>query len=219
MKLSDLKIRDKISCRISGGGGNVYHLRVEETIGNKFLLTDLPIISARKIRFKIGSIFDFLYTDETGIYLFTGKIVSENNSELMRISLEETEFNQIQRRAFFRLAVEINCGLISFKEFYKEEILYNSVNIEDISAQGMRLSSNKELKYEKGELVYIKSDFFNEFNGGLWAEIYKFEDLSDEEKDYKQTVIIKFILLSDSETENLVKLIFKKQREILKKKY
>lgn len=219
MKLSDLKIRDKISCRISGGSGNVYHLRVEDTIGNKFLLTDLPIVSTRKIKFNIGSVFDFLYTDSTGIYFFKGKIVPEKDPEVMRISLLEAEFNQIQRRSFFRLPLDLHCGIISFDEFYKEEIKYNSVDVINISATSIRILSTKNLNYKENQLLYVKSDFFKDFFGGLWGKVFKIDRNETEDSYSEVNYIIKFIHLTNNEIEDIVKLIFKKQREIIKNNY
>jgi len=219
MKLSELKIRDKISCRISGGSGNVYHLRVEGTIANKYLLTDLPIVSARKISFKIGSVFDFLYIEDTGIYFFEGEIVEDKDPNIMRVLIQEVEFNQIQRRTFFRLHLDMKCGILSFKDFFKENLSYNSVSVDDLSAQSIKVVSFSKIDYSLGDLLYVRTDFFSSFNGGLWGEIYKISESEEEDSTYKQTFIIKFILLSNLEIENIVKLIFKKQREILKSNY
>ena len=220
MKLSELKIRDKISCRISGGsGGNVYHLRVEDTIENKFLLTDLPIVSTRKIRFNIDSAFDFLFIDDSGIYFFEGKIVENKNPDVMKILIKESEFSQIQRRSFFRLQVDMRCGILLFGDFFNEKLLYNNVNIENVSATSIRVVSSKKLKYDLGDLIYVRTELFSRFSGGLWGKVYKIDEYTEEDSSYNQVYIIKFIFLSDQEIEDNVKIIFKKQRQILKSTY
>jgi len=77
MKLTNLKIRSKLICRMTETEGHEFTVRLEQVVDDTLFYTDLPIITGGVVRFKPGTKLDFIHTTDEGIYYFRG-VVKEN---------------------------------------------------------------------------------------------------------------------------------------------
>ncbi|MBN1968620.1 MAG: flagellar brake domain-containing protein [Candidatus Delongbacteria bacterium] len=216
MKLNNLKIREKLLIRLSGGDGREFPVRVDEVKSKNFFFIDLPIALTRVIRFKPGTELDFLNIKPDGIHIFNGIVQPSDKDDnfRMKIFFVEDSYRKVQRRYFFRLELFSKCKVKNFSQFFTSQPVIDICSMNNISAGGVCFNTNIGY-YVPGEHIYLTFEFKTVLPG-YWCEIIESTEIEDRKFQESYKIRAKFILLTEKETESMVEFIFTKQRELLK---
>ena len=216
MKLTNLKIRSKLVCRMTETEGHEFTVRLEQVIDDVLFYTDLPIVTGGAVRFKPGTKLDFIHTTDEGIYYFRG-VVKENkmkSSDFMIVAMTSPHIMKMQRRNFFRMETSRGCFIKKFTDFFSYHDTTDDCVIENISAGGIKFFSENDV-YQIGDLIYIKTDFFKGMKG-LWGEVVNTEAFLLKKVQSGFFVSVRFEEMSEKETGFLVRCMYERQREMLK---
>lgn len=216
MKLSRLKIREKLICRLEGGDGKEFTVRIEEIFSDYQFAIDLPIVTNKSIRFKTGARLEFFYITSDGINVFKGQVESPNDpsEDFMRIIKDKESDKRVQRRNFFRLEITVDVMIRKFKDFFQPSDFGDRCLAENISAGGLLVNIASE-DYEDGDLVFINANI-GEKMLGIWSQVVSKRKNDDYQRTRKYKLGIQFLFMTPEETEELVDYVFRKQREMLK---
>lgn len=213
MRLNELKIRDKLLCKISGNNGSEFLVRIEDVIDEQFFSTDLPVVSGGNIRFKPETILDFIYTTETGIIYFQGKVKKVGNKNNPSMIIQKvTDGERIQRREYFRLSLSLDCKVRSFQKIFEAGNNSFKAKIANISAGGIKFLTEENC-LKKGEDFYI---YFMGFGciDGLWGNVVKVSKVINKENNFNFSFSAKFVYIEPKTQDELVRYLFDKQREM-----
>jgi c-di-GMP-binding flagellar brake protein YcgR len=218
VKLKTLNIRDKFLIRLSGGDGRELPVRLDEIVDDSIFYIDLPIAFKRPIKFKLGTQLDFMTLKEDGIHIFEGVVVEGKSSDTMRmrIKLLPNSYRKVQRRDYFRLEVSSNCRLKRFADFFSSSQKVDLGVIRNISAGGIQIAMLHN-NFSIGEHIYITSEL-DIMEGGFWCEVMRVSEDDNRRSKYRKFLHLKFLFLTDSEVDEMVEVILKKQREHIKDK-
>jgi len=213
VNLTQLKLRDKLICKLADGDGSEFVIRIEDIIDDGSILTDLPIVHSGKVHFRKNTTLDFIYTNNQGVYYFQGTVVEftpDNNFMLIK---KIGSGGRVQRRNYFRLEINPVCTTRLLANFFTSNKLIDNCVVQNISAGGIKIMTNSR-NYQPGELYYITIDDFSPLTS-VWAEVLTVEPISTAENvAYSTSVSLHFMYHKNKETDELVRRLMCKQREI-----
>lgn len=215
MKLNSLKLRDKLVCQISENAGSEFIIRIEDVIDEQFFSTDLPVVTGGNIRFKPGTNLDFIYTTKDGVLFFKGKVKSVGDKDNLSMIIQKTtEGKRVQRREYFRLKLSFLCFIRTFNDLIKPGNNKKECSVDNISAGGIKLFTNSE-QFKNGDLIYIELKNFSTIKG-LWGKILKTYTIKKKDIRFSYSLSIEFTYITTKTQDILSKILFDKQREMVK---
>jgi len=213
VNLTQLKLRDKLVCKLADGDGSEFVIRIEDIVDDENVLTDLPIVHSGKVHFRKNTTLDLVYTNNQGVYYFQGRVIEftpDNNFMLIK---KISSGGRVQRRNYFRLEVNPLCTTRILANFFTCKKITDNCVVHDISAGGIKIMTNSR-SYQPGELYYLAMDDFQPLKS-VWAEVLSVEPISlTENVAFINFVSLQFVYLKSRETDELVRLLMYKQREI-----
>lgn len=221
MLLDTVSIGDRLEISLNRDGGldKSYVSQVEEIIDESELLIHMPISYGQLVRLSLSSNYSLLFFTERGMTRYDAKIIEytkENGLNFMRVKLLN-EGERIQRREFFRylclLPLKFTINLDDNKEkednkdSEKEEYKPMDGIIKDLSAGGIRFSSNESVE-EGMELecsLLLRDDHLKTTGLVLHKQFFP---KSNSKYQYR----VQFTEITSAEQERIAQYIFNEQK-------
>lgn len=210
---TDLKSGDKIEIILNKDGEDVEFLsKVEEINDNDTFAVSRPISKDGYIHLPLGQAVRVIFFRENGIYYFNSEAVEviKNNatfSVMMRIL---SGIHKLQRRNYYRLRtlvpVKVSCEI-------DDEDINMECNTADISGGGMKILSLKRFDRNIILKVFIKIPGIE--SQQILGKVVRC--LPSERNTAIFEIGIEFIDINLKTRQSLLKYIFRKQREIIKR--
>ncbi|GAA0439667.1 MAG: flagellar brake protein [Bacillota bacterium] len=194
-----------------------YRCKVIEKNEN-YLFIDYPVHmkTQKSTLFVKGTLLSVTYSDEEDIiYHFNSEIIArvKLNVPAMAIALPDENMKRIQRRTFVRVNTAIDVAVHMIDSNSQPFTTITS----DLSAGGISIIIPKHIKivgcqaevwltlpFSNGTYYYVRS-------------IVEFISFQQEKKHGIKIAALKFLTLSTSEQQNIIRYCFEKQREARKK--
>jgi c-di-GMP-binding flagellar brake protein YcgR len=211
-----IKIGEKLCIALAGKNAKDIGLPVSQLIENcgtgKFVIA-MPILKGRLVPLHIGSEIKLVYYRKNGIYSFRAKITGRKGGRLPNLRIQAlSPPNKNQRRDYFRLNMVLTTNV-----FYKPEPESQRLsNIKcvtlDISAGGLRLASNVEIKKDDYIICEINiMDKVLSINGRTVRSTAVYNE------EYEYEIGVQFIGLHEKTRSELISFIFEEERKLKRK--
>lgn len=205
---NNLEIGKKIEISYEGKEQEEYFVsNVMEILDEDTYVLAMPIVKGNIYPLELGSTIDiYYYIEEIGLFYFSSKVESRQREPIAQMTVKRvSDIKKIQRRNYFRLKVSFPVT-IKIKE--DQEVIGYA---KDLSAGGMKVSvSKKILKKENLEVRFEIDDVTLKIQGSVIRS-----ELENSSQTYDTG--IKFLNLSESDINTIMKYLFKKQRILIKK--
>lgn len=206
--VSNLKINVASAADYSG----VYDARVEEADGDSLLIS-IPSDRGVPMSVRPGAKVEIAFISTGGRFTFTTSVKGVVVKNISMLELEKPPFiMKSELREFFRVEVGRNITIHSMVRNMKTGKMVRDAEYQvicaDISGGGARLVSSSPM----GGVYEVEADF-SAFIPGLDSvpsAIVRY----GENRDGKYDIGIKFTSLRDSDRDNIVKFVFKRQIEL-----
>lgn len=196
-----------IKTRISGEKEEYSSRIIDIEQDGEIFIIETPLKKMQLVMLMNGSKLNMIYMLENlGVLSCDIEVVDklkENGIPLIRVK-RVSNIKKIQRRNFFRLETALDVTIRKI-----DDIIVEKVKTIDISGGGMRIISNQ--KFEINDIVKINFNINN--------KEYEFDSKvvkTNEDKDRKE-VSLQFIEILEKDRNEIIKYIFDKQREGIKK--
>lgn len=196
----------------TGDEENSYPSQILDIIGPRELIISGPIKQNNLVFIHKGEEIEVLYNVENkGKHYFTAKVLSRNYSSVYALKIQRiSEVNNIQQRNYYRLLTTLKVN--------KEYLIRKGDNIEnlsetceskDISGGGMKLYCN--YKHKIGDEL-ICSFNIGDFLLKSKALVVRVEEVNS--LNYKFSIGVSFLEISEENRDVIIKYIFEKQRTL-----
>lgn len=215
---AELKIGQNISIvRIkSNGEQERYSSLIENVLDDETYFIAHPIKKGRYISFIKDTALKITYSvKNTGIFDFDCLVESSYDATDSVIKIRRTsEIRKTQRRNYYRIDVildmVVSTGKDKFNDFTGEK-----TQLINISGGGAKFYTGKNIS--TNDIIYLE---INQENTDIYtqARVVKVEYLEEPHKDIKNKLIsAEFIDINEEDRNDIVKFVFTKERELLKK--
>ena len=205
---NNLEIGKKIEISYEGKEQEEYFVsNVMEILDENTYVLAMPIVKGNIYPLELGSTIEiYYYIEEIGLFYFSSKVESRQREPIAQMTVKRvSEIKKIQRRNYFRLKVSFP---VTVKINQEQDIIGYA---KDLSAGGMKISvSKKILEKESLEVRFEIDDVTLKIQGSVLRS-----DLENSSQTYDTG--IKFLNLSESDINTIMKYLFKKQRILIKK--
>lgn len=210
------KIGDKIYIyRKSSDKKELYPSKILDILKDDKFIVSGPIKNHELIFLHKGEIVTITsFIDNKGRYEFDAKVLSRSLGKLYEIKLKKiSDIKKIQLREFYRFEISIPViKRMIVIEDGEEEVIVENCRTKDISGGGLRLLTNH--KHNIGDVIECQftiegRPIFSK------AKIVRLEPVDT--FDYKYSVGVELIDISENDRDAIVKFIFEKQRELREK--
>lgn len=200
-----------------GGELTEYKTRLVDETDTEFLF-DFPInVQTNESSYMaIGKKVKVEYVAKNGVrYNYESSVskhVKNNNLHLMVMNKpEEAQINQIQRRNYFRIEIDVDLAIL------KKDHTRKVFRTEDIGGGGISFIAGPQDRFEKGEKLdcWILLPYKNGTNehANFTAEVVR---VNEEERGYK-VVMLKYLDILEAERQRIIRFSFAKQIELKEK--
>ena len=207
----------------------IYSSQIQDIFPNGDLEIDMPVHQRKLILLHNGVRYQFVFHSEKNTYMAIGEVVERyksNNRYLVRVQLK-TELAKFQRREYFRCEcmMDMFFHLMTTDDLsevhiqhllgeYEQKEMGSALKegtILDISGGGIRYVSRERL--EVGDCIRIV--FYLPVEGtqkrfNLAGKVLSNQLIQDSKIKYESRV--KFLYISDTEREGIIKFIFEEER-------
>ncbi|RKD34455.1 flagellar brake protein [Thermohalobacter berrensis] len=172
-----------------------------------------PIHKRNIVPLSLGLQIKVMYCKEQkGRFMFKAKIIEREKKPIYKIKIERlNKIKRLQERNFYRLPIMIKV-IKQFQNMKNKEIEKEECITEDISGGGLRILCNK--KHNLDDIVLCKFTM-NGIELSLKCQVVRTEDCDN--KNYKYSLGMKFIDITDYQREKIIKFIFDEQRKLRQK--
>lgn len=207
-----LKIGQRIEVAVTNDGQDEFYASRIEDFDARTLVLAMPMVKGYPIIPSAGGSVYVRAIANTAIYTFVSIFIAKRAKPIpVLVVTMPDEVEKYQRRAFVRINARIPLMVqIEDEEKNLSPVIYT--NTTDISGGGLRLTMDCCLS--KGVRLYIESGnipVVGKIEG--WCEVVRSVRMTSESKTF--SVGTKFINLSKVIQGNLIRYIFKRQREML----
>ncbi len=211
-----LSIGDRIEIiRMTSEGKKAYPSQVLDMKSEDNLLISGPIWQNRIIPIHKGEKIKISYiVKDKGRYAFDALVINKKYKDVYNLEIQKiSNIRKYQMRRYYRFDISIPV----VKEFIikkntEKEIITEECKTKDISGSGLKLHSN--YKHHIGDIVKCKfkiDDHFMDIKG----KIVRTEEIDT--FDYKYSLGIDFIDISEKDRDIIIKFIFKQERILIEK--
>ncbi len=188
-----------------------YSSQVLNTTTEETFIISGPIHRQNLVMMHIDEKIKISYTVENrGRYTFDAIILKRSYKDIYQLEIQKiSDIKRDQRRRFYRFDISI--------PVIKESIIKNEIKIEecrtkDISASGLKIYSN--FKHRVGDIIRCKFQIKDHIidNKCKVVRVGKVDTF-----DYKYSLGIDFVKLSENDRDSIVKFIFLKERLLREK--
>jgi Predicted glycosyltransferase len=217
--MSKVKIKpgDKLDIAWESGLWEPCISNVGDVLDENLFLINTPISRGNIIKLPVNRNFTFLFYTQDGLFQAEGTVLGycvQNKVSLMKVRVKH--LLPVERRGLYRLklVMEFTYSLLKeMEECSPDKIVpeYKGIT-EDLSGSGLRFLSGEILNVN--ERVLCRLNFLEE------AMILEGEVLFSEKLETREinAYRIKFLNLSSDKQEKLVRFIFSKERESIRKR-
>lgn len=212
MPLKDIKIGQKISIQREVDNNAEYASQVVDIIEEDKLKVLVPMHKSVFISLYKDSYIDIkYYIPNRGRYSFRA-VVKERLSNNFDVIVQRVgEVKKVQERSHYRLQIELNL-IKEYCSLESSELEIEKVITRDLSGNGMMVLCNQ--KHKLNEIVRCSIEH-SDIDADVKGKIVRINEL--ENSKYKYALGIEFVDIGRKTKEDIVKFIFKQQREMRKK--
>ena len=189
-----------------------YASKVESIEKDNLFLVHTPIRKSEVVMLLNDSVITVTYmVEKKGMYKFDAKVIEkvrEGRITFIRIK-RISDIVENQRRQFFRIETNFKVDL---KRKDSDEIEH--VASMDISAGGMKVYTDK--KVEIGDIIYT---YFTLDDSTMFVETKVLKKFRSEHIRNRWELSLEFLNLSEKERERIIRFVFEKEREKIKREY
>lgn len=191
-----------------------YSSRVENLTEDRIALAS-PLKHRTPIFIPPGNFVTVFFSDKLTVYNFRSRVVANVPERVPMLIVEAPEFlEKIQKREYVRVSINLNV-LFSYQD-EEEQTKEVWCKTRDLSGGGLMLVSNKAIQIAKGAKVNVtfQLDSDNIYVNGELMRVYQELDISGIER---QILGVKFVNLSESNRQFIIKFVFQRQIELRKR--
>lgn len=211
-----INIGDRIEIiKITTKSERTYPSQILDIINEGNYLISGPIWQNQIIPMHKGEKIKISYVVKNkGRYAFDALVIRREYKNIYILEIQKiSNIKKYQMRRYYRF----NISIPVIKEFVlkikaEEEILIEECKTKDISGSGFRLYSN--YKHDVGDIVRCKFNI-EENPIGIKGKVVRIEKVDT--FDYKYSLGIDFIDISEQNRDIIIKFIFKKERILIEK--
>ena len=211
-----LKIGQLVHIEITDYRGSTqrYPSRIENISNEKITLAS-PMKNRIPIYVNIGSEVSIWFWDSVAIYTFNSVSISNDNEGVALFTINSPEkIERVQNRDYVRVQTNIDVAVRSTTRD-DEEILVNC-KTRDLSGGGMMLVLTKHLHLKKDPEVYLEFELDGERIQSMGLIVWNDWEL-DSEGIERNILGVKFTTVTESNRQNIVRYVYKKQIELRRK--
>ncbi|MEF9952024.1 MAG: PilZ domain-containing protein [Clostridium sp.] len=217
-----LKTNERVEFSIDN---EIYKSTVQDIISNKSIAISIPVLGSKSYLPIIGEKIDFFILIGSDFHKYKGIVsnrIVDGNLRLIIVDDLSTE-GKVQRREYFRIPVSLDIEYLPISN----EIAENGVSKKvldllsdrfitaksiDLSAGGIKIFTAE--KVEEGTHVIVKVAISSSDTISIISKVVRMEK-DPGTKTYK--LGCRFLALDKNDTEKIVKFIFEKSRELMKR--
>jgi c-di-GMP-binding flagellar brake protein YcgR len=209
-----LKINQIIEIEIEPGSdySGIYRTRVED-LDEKGIVIGMPINKGNLVPLRPNTVVIIWHWDNSASYAYYCKVKERIFEPVPLVSLDwPFQKKKIQRRNFVRVPANLEIEFALVKEDSREETYYKS-HIRDLSGGGTQFIS--KVKFQKGDILkirlFVPNEIINCKAKVMWVE-YEIKDNLE-----RYLIGIKYIDIPEKVRDKIIKYVFTRQRELIKK--
>jgi c-di-GMP-binding flagellar brake protein YcgR len=211
-----IKIGEKLCIAI--GGNNTKDIgspvsQLIENCGNGEFVIAMPILKGRLVPLHIGTEIKIVYYRKNGIYSFRAKVTGRKGGRLPNLRIQAmSPPHKNQRRDYFRLNTVLTTNVFYKPQPESQHLADIKCVTLDISAGGLRLASNVEIKKDDYIICEINiMDKILSINGRVVRSTAVYNE------EYEYEIGIQFIGLDEKTRLKLISFIFEEERKLKRK--
>jgi len=211
-----LNIGEKIEIKQLGSKQNTKYIsQVLDIIDERTYSISGPIHKGMIIPISLESTVEITYfKEEKGRFLFKATVISREEKGVYRLTIKRIgKIIRFQQRDYYRLAVSKDVIITSsFMDGNIERTLEENCITKDISGGGVRFLSN--FNHSLKDILSFKLNI-NGFEIASSGEVVRVK--KSDNSNYEYEIGMRFIELSNSDRDILIRFIFEQQRKLRRK--
>ncbi|MFZ7104615.1 MAG: flagellar brake protein [Peptococcaceae bacterium] len=215
--LKFLKINSIIEVEVESGAekSNIYRTRVEDLNEDGFVI-GMPIEKGILVPLYPDSTVIVWHWDNSASYAYYCKVKTRIFEPIPLVFLDwPHQVKKVQRRNFVRIPINITIEhkLVVKGEAQTQDNKFIKSLTRDLSGGGTQFIS--KIKYNKGDILEIKLHLYDDLVCAKARVMWVFNEISNDTERF--LVGIKFMDISEKTRDSIIKFVFAKQRELIKK--
>jgi len=211
-----LKIGQLVHIELTDEDGNIcrFPSRIENITDEEITFAS-PVRNRAPIFIKTGTEVNIWFWDHVAIYTFAAVPVRHSSDGVALFSIRNPEkIDRVQNRDFVRVQTNIDVDIRITTEDDNEVLV--KCKTRDLSGGGMMLVLTKHYVLKKDAEVYLEFDLDGDRIQSMGLVIWNDWEL-DSEGVERNILGVKFTTLTESNRQNIVKYVYKKQIELRRK--
>ncbi len=211
-----LKIGQLVHIEITDylGNSSRYPSRIENVGKDKITLAS-PMRNRVPIYVRIGTEVSIWFWDNVAIYTFNAVAISNDHEGVALFTIRKPDkIERVQNRDYVRVQTNIEVAVRITRDDDEELVVHCKTR--DLSGGGMMLVLTKHIHVKKDADVYLEFDLDSERIQSMGLIVWNDWEL-DSEGIERNILGVKFTTLTESNRQNIVKYVYKKQIELRRK--
>lgn len=212
MTVEQIKINQLIELEVELNPDNVLHLASRiEGMDNEYIYISVPMYRGEVVPLHIGHNLKIYFTDKDMSFAFVTSVAGRNWQNIPLLVIKKPKkIVKIQRRNFMRLRINLKVKLRTADL----DGDFNSGETIDISGGGLLISTAEPV--QKGQIFEIELMLPERKSIFCRARVVRILEAAVKPGD-KNKVALEYCEISENQRDKIIKFIFTKQRELIRK--